>query len=257
MIISVPVCDLYRYPSADSEHIDEAMFGTEVKITDSAAGFVKIITEYGYEGWINQSETANEAEKPNSVITFPWADLLKDDKNFFAPVLTLPFGAKVAAGFSESFPRHAFVILPDKRMYYLRKEALGEPPAGLSEEKAREVIIKTSLSFLGVQYRWGGRTHMGIDCSGLAFNSYRAAGINIWRDAYIEKSPALKRIPLERAKPADLLFFDGHMAVYLGEGKFIHSASSGARVDFASFDENSPVYSEWCAQNLICAGTAF
>ncbi|MDD4125115.1 MAG: SH3 domain-containing C40 family peptidase [Eubacteriales bacterium] len=257
MVISVPVSDVFRYPSYDSEHIDEVMFGTDVEVADTMCGFVKITTEYGYSGWINEHDISVKLAEPNRIILFPWADLLKDDRNFYAPVMTLPLGSKVDAGYSEQFKRHAFVVLPDKRIFYIRKEALGNIPDGKSEEKARKIICETALSFLGVQYRWGGRTHKGIDCSGLAFTSYRMAGINIWRDADPDMTPGLVKITLGKAKPGDTLFFKGHMAIYLGDGSFVHASSSEARVTVASFDCNSINYSEWCDHNLICAGTVF
>jgi beta-lactamase class A len=83
------------------------------------------------------------------------------------------------------------------------------------------------------------------------------AGINIWRDANPDMTPGLKKITLAEAKPGDALFFEGHMAVYLGCNSFIHSSSGTAKVTIASFDPKALNYSEWCAQNLICAGTVF
>ncbi len=257
MIISVPVADVFRYPSDDSEHIDEVMFGTDVKVIDRIGRFAHIITEYGYSGWTDGSGISKKLAEANKVIVLPWADLLKDDRNFRAPVMTLPFGSKVDVGYSEQFPRHAFVVLPDKRMFYIRKEALGDIPRRQEEKKARETVCSSALSFLGVQYRWGGRTHCGVDCSGLAFTACRMAGINIWRDADPDKTPGLKKIDLGDAKCGDLLFFPGHMAVYLGGMTFIHASSGAAKVTIASFDSASSDYSEWCAQNLICAGTVF
>ncbi|NLN55609.1 MAG: C40 family peptidase [Clostridiales bacterium] len=257
MIVSVPVAHLFRYPAESSEHVDEAMFGTEVEIIDKVENFVKIKTEYGYSGWVDKESLSEKLADPNRIIVLPWADLLPNDKNFNKPVMTLPMGSKVDAGFSEQFDRHAFVVLPDKRMFYIRKAALGNIPENLDEKNAREIICKTALSFSGVQYRWGGRTHMGIDCSGLAFTACQMAGIPIWRDADPGKTPDLKPLPLDSAKKGDLLFFKGHMAVYLGEGSFVHASSGDGRVTVASFDKNSINFNEWCANNLICAGTVF
>lgn len=257
MVISVPVSHVFRYPTYDSEHIDEVMFGTDVEIEDKVGRFVKIKTEYGYTGWVNADDVSEKLAEANRVVILPWADLLRDDRNFYAPVMTLPLGSKVDAGYSEQFKHHAFVVLPDKRMFYIRKEALGNIPDGRDEKTARETICNTALSFLGVQYRWGGRTHKGIDCSGLAFTSYRMAGIGIWRDAKPDMTPGLKKIPIDEALRGDLLFFEGHMAVYLGDGCFVHASSGADKVTVASFNPASQNYSEWCAKNLICAGTVF
>ena len=76
-----------------------------------------------------------------------------------------------------------------------------------SEEAFRKSIVQTAYSYLGTQYRWGGKTACGIDCSGLAFMSYFRNGILIWRDAAIKEGYPVHEIPIEQAKPGDLLFF--------------------------------------------------
>jgi len=257
MIISVPCASLMRYPERNSEHVDDAVYGTECEILDTLAGYCRVRTSYGYEGYVRQDELAEKLAEPNRVVTARWADLVREPKNFYAPELTLPFGSLVDAGYTAEFPRYAAVVLPDKRMFWIRAEALGEVPSFTDEQTARKIICETALSFLGVQYRWGGRTHAGIDCSGLAFTSYRAAGITIWRDADFEKNENMRREALYALKPGDLLFFPGHVAVYLGEKRFVHATSSGAKVCVASLDKNDPDYNEWCANNITCAGTVF
>ena len=66
---------------------------------------------------------------------------------------------------------------------------------------------------------------MGIDCSGLASMAYLLNGVVIWRDASIKEGFPLHEIPRERMKPGDLLFFPGHVAVYIGGGEFVHSTA--------------------------------
>ena len=70
-------------------------------------------------------------------------------------------------------------------------------------------------SYLGAQYRWGGKTPLGIDCSGIVSMAYLLNGVTIYRAAAIKSGFALHEISLEAAKPGDLLFFPGHVAMYL------------------------------------------
>ena len=257
MIICVPCAQMMRYPDIHSEHVDDAVYGTECEILDTLAGFCRVRTSYGYEGYVKQEELAEKLAEPNRVVTAKFADLVREPKNFYAPELTLPFGSLVDAGYPREYPRYAMIVLPDKRMFWVRSEQLGEIPAQKDEQTARNVICETAESFLGVQYRWGGRTHAGIDCSGLAFTSYRAAGINIWRDADPDRSPNMRAVSKEELAPGDLIFFPGHVAVHLEHGRFIHATSSAARVCFASLNKEDPEYNEWCANNVVCCKTVF
>lgn len=128
-----------------------------------------------------------------------------------------------------------------------------------SEEAFRESIVQTAYSYLGTQYRWGGKTACGIDCSGLAFMSYFRNGILIWRDAAIKEGYPVHEIPIEQAKPGDLLFFPGHVAIYLGNGRIIHATGhpESSCVTVNSLWEGEPGYREDLKNSLCAAGSIF
>jgi hypothetical protein len=137
-------------------------------------------------------------------------------------------------------------------VFYINKNLVSPIGNNKSESELRKSVSETAKAFLGVQYRWGGRTMAGIDCSGLCFNAYRFNGINIWRDADITLSPNIRKIDHKNAKTGDLMFFKGHIAMYLGNNEIIHSTASKGKVVIEHFDENSPLYNIF-----ICVGTAF
>ncbi len=255
--VAVPLAHVFAAPDKTSEHVDEALYGTEIQVIDKLNGFARIKDEFGYSGWVWESDIAPQLAKPTHMIVLPFADLLPDASNFYAPVMTLPMGAKVDVGFSHQFDRHAFVALPDKRTYYIRKEAIAPIPTEKGESKTRELIVENASKYLGVQYRWGGKTHWGIDCSGLAFMACHLSGINIWRDAHIEKTPRMRKIEKDMAKPGDLYFFKGHVAIAIGDGDFIHATSSAGKVTYGTFEQKSAFYSKWYDENLIATGTLF
>ncbi len=91
------------------------------------------------------------------------------------------------------------------------------------EETLRSAVVKSALSYLGTQYRWGGKSSMGLDCSGLTFMSYMENGVLIYRDSKMPQGYPVREISREELKPGDLLFFPGHVAMYLGDGKYIHA----------------------------------
>ena len=92
----------------------------------------------------------------------------------------------------------------------------------------------TAKMFTGVPYMWGGRGGMGIDCSGLIQVPLAAAGITAPRDSDQQADAIGADVPVPD-DPADLrsadlqagdiLFFPGHVGIYLGAGEFLHASS--------------------------------
>ena len=140
-----------------------------------------------------------------------------------------------------------------------------------SEEKFREELVKTAKSYVGTQYRWGGRSSFGIDCSGMAGISYLLCGIIIYRDASIVRDYPMKRLNLKwtdgqfdlenldsgALKPGDALYFPGHVAMYLGDGIYLHStAKAGSNgVVYNSLRPEHELFREDLLKSLYaCAG---
>lgn len=89
--------------------------------------------------------------------------------------------------------------------------------------------------FIGKPYRYGGETPAGFDCSGLVHYSYGRAGLALPRTTG-ELARDGRHIARNKIRKGDLLFFnqDGkrssHVAIYIGDGVFVHAPSSGKRV---------------------------
>jgi len=95
-------------------------------------------------------------------------------------------------------------------------------------------IIESAQSYIGAPYRYGGTTPDGFDCSGFVRHVFGENGISLNRTSY-EQFRQGKAIPLAALRPGDLIFFGKvkrkhcrieHVGLYIGEGRFIHAASS-------------------------------
>ena len=141
-------------------------------------------------------------------------------------------------------------------------------PEGWSEEKFRRKVVECAKGYLGCQYRWGGKAADGIDCSGVVFMVYLMNGVLIWRDADIREGYPMKAIwregeemclVEERAKAGDLLFWRGHVGMYLGDGRYLHCTGHervfGCRVN--SLRRGDEDFREDLAEALKGVGSVF
>jgi murein DD-endopeptidase len=117
-------------------------------------------------------------------------------------------------------------------------DAAPDVPAA-TDSRTRAVDVATRM--IGAPYRYGASGPGSFDCSGLVQYSYRVAGLTLPRTSSEQFSVATP-IRLSDAQPGDLLFFryDGrvsHVAIYLGDLRFVHAPSSGKQVEVASLQD--------------------
>jgi probable lipoprotein NlpC len=113
-------------------------------------------------------------------------------------------------------------------------------------EDARNRVIAAAAQYERTPYRYGGIDRSGLDCSGLVYVSFKdALGVSPPRSTTGLYTWA-ENIPFEKAQAGDLLFFKtdnsgriSHVAIYIGNNRFIHSASEGPQtgVIYSSFSE--------------------
>ena len=128
-----------------------------------------------------------------------------------------------------------------------------------SEEAFRDAVCAQAKKYLGTEYRWGGKSGRGIDCSGLVSSAYMQCGVLIYRDAKIVEGWPMHEVAFEDKKPGDALFFPGHVALYLGEGRYIHStgAAVSGGVVINSLEPEDPLYRDDLVKSLYAVGSVF
>ncbi|MFH4354336.1 MAG: C40 family peptidase [Neisseriaceae bacterium] len=150
----------------------------------------------------------------------------------------------------------ASTVLADDRVGILL-ERLGSSPTLASEDKDVRVIrektvqqqkaddlLMTAMGLLGVNYKWGGSNpSQGMDCSGFIHYLFKTTrDVNLPRTARMMSQEGML-VPRDKLQPGDILFFAtqqpgqvSHVAVYIGNGKFIHTPRTGKAVEIRPLD---------------------
>jgi len=101
--------------------------------------------------------------------------------------------------------------------------------AATSNEKQEAVLA--ALTQLGVPYRnLKSAPGVGFDCSGLTIWAFDQAGVEIPRNSR-DQFRAATEVELAEAEPGDLVYYPGHIAIYLGAEAMVHSPDSGNHVE--------------------------
>jgi prepilin-type processing-associated H-X9-DG protein len=244
IIFTAPLTPLMPQAAPTGELADEALYGMAADVLSRENGMLKVRTRYRYEGYVApeavlETDSAEEWERAvTHLVIAPFADVMSEASYESHIVKTLPRGGRLAiprdiARGADWLP----AVLAQGERGFVRARAVRAISiwSGPEDELRADVAADAKL-YLGAQYRWGGKSHAGIDCSGLASMAYMLNGLYIYRDAKIMDGFPVQEIPAESAGVGDLLFWDGHVALYLGDNRYIHSTGRSSAVVINSLD---------------------
>lgn len=267
-IVNVPICPLYEKDSRQSTLVDEVLFGMTVEVLDEIVpGWLQIKTHYRYEGIVCDEDLLLDDEAVEEWENLPkkvvlnknFCDVLSEPKVQGWIKVTLPLGSLVSpVGEEENGWQE--VLLPDGRSGYVMSNILGEyydSPISEDEETFRRELVKAAFRYQNTHYRWGGKSPNGIDCSGLCSAAYMLCGVIIYRDASIKDGFPMHEIAMEAIKPGDLMFFPGHVAMYIGDGRYCHSTAKSSGFAVNSLNPSDPDYREDLAAKITQIGSYF
>lgn len=279
----------------ESRIADEGLYGHTFIVVEDKGDWLRIRTHYNYEGYVRAEDVIlvddktmedllvrrNEEADSVKFVTRAYADILSIPAVQGELLISLTRGAVIELLDYEENNGYSRVRLYDGRTGYIKTSYFkpyvipangdgtwlmykGEEPdlsviGEIDESTFREAVVHMAKQYLGTQYRWGGKSTLGIDCSGLTSVSYMLNGVLIYRDAKLKEGFPVREIPFENKRQGDLIYFPGHIAMYIGNDEYIHSTGKAGSdgVVINSFNPASPLYREDLAGSVIATGSIF
>lgn len=207
------VLPLRKEPRFDALLESEALLGELVTVFDESEGWAWAqLARDDHVGYMPSDGLSRIIVEPTHKIAalrtyvFPAPDLKSP------PVALLSLNAAIASERSEG----KFLVVDGAYVYAAHTRPLGDYAAD---------PVEVARSFLGAPYLWGGRTSVGLDCSGLVQLACEAAGIACPRDADMQAAELGRPLDLSREKLArgDLVFWDGHVGMMTSPDRLLHA----------------------------------
>jgi cell wall-associated NlpC family hydrolase len=225
MRIAVPVVALRREPRRDCGIDTELIFGEEVTVFRDHEGwaYVQALRD-GYVGYLPLEDLAAAGNAATHRIRTLRSYLYAGPSIKTPDPILIPQDARlVITGTEGSFATtdHGFFVY-----------AAHLSPVGITAED----YVAVAESYLHTPYFWGGRTSLGLDCSGLVQTAMRMAGIAAPRDSDMQERHFTNRLPitdtLDHLQRGDLIFWKGHVGIMRDKTTLLHA--NGHHMEVAS-----------------------
>lgn len=103
-------------------------------------------------------------------------------------------------------------------------------------------VISYALRFVGNPYRWGGTSLTnGADCSGYIMSIYRHFGKSLPHSSRAMRGCGTRVSSLRKAKPGDIICYNGHVALYMGNNKIVHASNPRDGIKISSNASYRPI----------------
>lgn len=228
-LLSVVPCRVE--PNDRSELVTQLLFGDLIRVHQKNDKWLKIeVLADGYKAWVDKKQIQPLSKTEFKILS---ANALSITEEILTPVhylnedihFPLAMGSRII-GISE---RGNFTI-GDHRFH------LDSIPRKIPKNVDRKRLVEDAFSLLNAPYLWGGKTLLGLDCSGFTQLIYSMNGLNLPRDSEQQADLGHALSFIEEAEEGDLAFFDNdegriiHVGIMLEKHRIIH-ASGMVRID--------------------------
>jgi hypothetical protein len=224
--VTVPAAPVRRKARHQTEMVNQLLFGETVRILKIKGNlWVKIGSLHDeYEGWL----TRTLIEPIEEIYAKAMSEFITTDMLGFISInektMNIPLGSSLPE-FSNGIGKLGLLTYQFSGNYLKRNE----------QQPNADRLKLFTMRWLNAPYMWGGRTILGVDCSGFVQVNYKMMGIDLPRDAWQQAQQGRSVKKLKDAQTGDLVFFDDkdeivHVGILLNNEQIIH-ASGKVRID--------------------------
>ena len=213
-----PFINIYERPSINSKISSQIIYGEKFKVLRKIKNFLKIRTSYDrYTGYIKNKNFIKKFIPTHKVKNLK-AKIYKSD-NF------LPFSSEI-----EIIKKKKNYVMFEKNKWIKQKDIT-------HINKKEKNFSKIFKSYLNCKYKWGGKTHQGIDCSALIQIFYKFNKRFFPRDTIDQIRYKKGKKTKKKFKLGDIIYWKGHVAVCINSKKLIHAYGPEKKVIIMPINE--------------------
>jgi cell wall-associated NlpC family hydrolase len=214
--VTAPIAPLRGAPSGDAELSTQALKGERVTIydRDNEGWAWGQLASDGYVGWLPDQALAKPSAPPTHKVIALRTFAFPGPSIKLPPIETLVMATQLA-------------LLREEGSFAVTREGWFVPRSHLGPRDSRAAdFVEVADRFVGTPYLWGGKSSLGIDCSGLIQVSLNAAGTACPRDSDMQREELGKPIDpraTNKLQRGDLIFWSGHVAIVRDAETIVHA----------------------------------